>query len=84
MYRKYDTPSTELVYCATNQIYRQGPFGGPPLQPASETLLKGMVKLLVAQILADPLLVFADCGVAIRARDEQDRRYCAGGMARGP
>jgi hypothetical protein len=33
-----------------------------------------MVKLLVAQILADPLLVFADCGIAIRARDEQDRR----------
>jgi hypothetical protein len=44
VYRKYDAPSTELVYCAAKQIYRQGPCGGPPLQPASETLLKGMVK----------------------------------------
>jgi hypothetical protein len=36
VYRKYDAPSTELVYCAAKQINRQGPSAGPCLQPPSE------------------------------------------------
>lgn len=74
VYRKHDAPSTELVYCAVKQIFWQGSFGGPCLQLASETLLNGLLKLLVANILTYALLVFAHCGIAIRASDEQNRR----------
>ena len=39
-----------------------------------ETLLKGLVELLVAEILTYALLVFAHSGIAIRGSDKKDRR----------
>jgi hypothetical protein len=69
-----DAPSTELVLCAAKEISRQDPFAGARLQPVRETLLNSVVKLAVAKILAYTLLVFADRGVAVRARDKEHRR----------